>query len=196
MSARHSRRCGSFVRQFRIKVFEKSVHVVMKDVFQVFWHICLLRQSPEYVPTRAWFIFSVITANVLCEVLVSLTVNAELDVLRGVTSSVVYMTTTAALVWLTLQLRTHVERFPATITALFGCDLIITASFALLRPIADLLNAGAVNALSLLFLIWTVSVAGFIMHRALHTYYVLGIGIALGIAIMSFALSQLAIGTA
>ena len=132
----------------------------------------------------------------LCEVLVSLTVNAELDVLRGVTSSVVYMTTTATLVWLTLQLRTHVERFPATITALFGCDLIITASFALLRPIADLLNAGAVNTLTLLFLIWTVSVAGFIMHRALHTYYVLGIGVALGIAIMSFALSQLAIGTA
>ncbi len=168
----------------------------MKAVFQVFWHICLLRQGPEYVPTRAWFMFSVIAANVLCEVLVSLTVNAELDVLRGVTSSVVYMTTTAALVWLTLQLRGHVERFPATITALFGCDLIITASFALLRPIADLLNAGAVNTLTLLFLIWTVSVAGFIMHRALHTYYVLGIGVALGIAIMSFALSRLAIGTA
>ncbi len=165
----------------------------MKAVFQVFWHICLLRQSPEYVPTRAWFIFSVITANVICEVLVSLTVNAELDVLRGVTSSVVYMTTTAALVWLTLQLRTHVERFPATITALFGCDLIITASFAVLRPMADLLNPDAVNTLSVLFLFWSLAVAGFIMQRALNTYYILGIGVAVGITIMSYALSQLSI---
>ncbi|MCZ6853214.1 MAG: hypothetical protein O7G86_04765 [Gammaproteobacteria bacterium] len=164
----------------------------MKAVFQVFWHICLLRQSPEYVPTRAWFISSVIIMNVLC----SLTVNTELDVLRAVTGSVVYMTTTAALVWLTLHLRMHVERFPAAITAWFGCDLIITASFALVRPIADLINPGAANTLSLLFLIWMVSVAGFIMHRALNTYYVLGIGVTLGIVIMSIALSQLAIGAA
>ena len=152
------------------------------------------RQRPEYVPTKTWFVASVIAANVLCEVLLSLTVNPELDVLRGVTGSVVYLTATAALVWLTLQLRTHIERFPATITALFGCDLIITASFAVLRPIADLLSPGAATTLFLIFLIWTVSVAGFIMHRALNTNYMLGIGVALGIAIMSLSLSQLAIG--
>ncbi|MCZ6640979.1 MAG: hypothetical protein O7F71_05350 [Gammaproteobacteria bacterium] len=166
----------------------------MKAVFQVFWHICLLRQSPEYVPTRAWFIVTIIAANVFCEMLLSLTINAELDVLRAVTGSVVYLSSTAALVWLALQLRTHVERFTATITALFGCDLIITVSFALLRPLADLLYSGAANTLFPLFLIWTVSVAGFILHRALNTHYILGIGVALGIAIMSVALSQLSIG--
>ena len=167
----------------------------MKAVFQAFWHICLLRQGPEYVPTRTWFVFSVVAANVLCEVLVSLTVNTELDLLPRVTSSVVYLSTTAALVWLSLQLRELIERFAATITALFGCDLIITVSFALLRPLAELFNPEAANPLFLVFLIWTVAVAGFIMHRALNTNYILGIGVALGIAIMSVALSQLAIGT-
>ena len=167
----------------------------MKAVFQVFWHICLLRQSPQYVPTKTWFIFSVITANVLCEVLLSRTVDVEIDMLRVVTGSVVYMTTITALVWLSLQLRTHIERFPATITALLGCDLIFTASFALLRPIADLINPGTSSTLLLLFLIWRVSVSGFIMHRALNTHYILGIGVWLGIAIMSLALSRLAIGT-
>ena len=63
-----------------------------------------------------------------------------------------------------------------------------------MRPLADLLYPGAANTLFPLFLIWTVSVAGFILHRALNTHYILGIGIALGIAIMSVALSQLSIG--
>ena len=166
----------------------------MKAVFVVFWDICLLRQSPEYVPTRTWFIFSIIGANVLCEVMLSLTINDDINLLRGLTGSVVYLTTTSALVWLILQLRELIERFSATITALFGCDLIITASFAVLRPLADLLNPGAANTLFLLFLIWTISVAGFIMHKALNTSYLLGIGAALTIAIMSVTLSQLSIG--
>ena len=166
----------------------------MKAVFQVFWHICLLRQSPEYVPTKTWFVLSIIGANVMCEVLLSIAINDEIDVLRGMTGSVVYLTTTAALVWLTLQLRELVERFSATITALLGCDLIITASYAVLRPLADLLYSGAASTLFLLFLIWTISVAGYIMHRALNTTYLLGIGVALGIAIMSVTVSRLSIG--
>ena len=48
--------------------------------------------------------------------------------------------------------------------------------------------------LFLLFVAWSVSVAGFILHRALQVPLALGIVVALGMSVLSLALSQLAIG--
>lgn len=165
----------------------------MKAVFQLFWQICRLKQSPEFVPTAGWFVAVVIIANLICSLLVSMTADAELTPLTAATSIVVGQTTTAALTWIALNLRELGDRFLATITALFGCDLIITASFALVLPLTSLLP-GMAALVFLLFLVWSISVAGFILHRALKTHLAVGIMVALGMSVMSVALSQLAIG--
>ena len=165
----------------------------MKAVFQLFWQICRLKQSPEFVPTQDWFVAVVIIANLFCSLLVSMTVDTELTLLKAATSIVVGQTTTAALTWMALNLRELGNRFLATITALFGCDLIITAAFALVQPLTSLLPAMA-TLVFLLFLVWSVSVAGFILHRSLKVHLAVGIMVALGMSVMSVALSQLAIG--
>jgi hypothetical protein len=166
---------------------------MMKAVLHLFWQICRLKQSPEFVPTQGWFVTVVIVANLLCSLLVSMSAETELTLLMAATSIVVGQTTTAALTWIALNLREVGNRFVATITALFGCDLIITATFALVLPVTSLVPA--ISALIfLLFLLWSVSVAGFILHRALKVHLAVGIVVALGISIMSVALSQLAIG--
>jgi hypothetical protein len=113
--------------------------------------------------------------------------------LTAATSIVVGQTTTAALTWIALNLRELGNRFIATITALFGCDLIITAAFALVLPITSLMP-GIAALVFLLFLLWSVSVAGFILHRSLKVHIAIGIIVALGMSVMSVALSQLAIG--
>lgn len=165
----------------------------MKAVFHLFWQICRLKQSPEFVPTAGWFVAIVIIANLFCSLLVSLTNDAELTLLSAATSIVVNQTTTAALTWVALNLRELGNRFIATITALFGCDLIITAAFAVLLPLTKV--AVSITALLfLLFLTWSIAVAGFILHRSLKTNLTVGIMVALGISVMSVALSQLAIG--
>ncbi|MDH3641007.1 MAG: hypothetical protein OES38_02870 [Gammaproteobacteria bacterium] len=165
----------------------------MKAVFQLFWQICRLKQSPEFVPTASWFVAVVIIANLICSLLVSITADAELTPLTAATSIVVGQTTTAALTWIALNLRELGNRFLATITALFGCDLIITASFALVLPLTSVLP-GMAALVFLLFLVWSISVAGFILHRALKAHLAVGIMVALGMSVMSVALSQLAIG--
>ena len=165
----------------------------MKPVIQLFWQICLFKQSPEFVPTAGWFVAVVIVANMFCSVLATMTVDSELSLLSAATSIVVNQSSTAALTWIALNLRELESRFPTTITALFGCDLIITAAFALLLPLASV-SPATTTLLFLLFLPWSISVAGFILHRALKVHLALGIIVALGMSIMSVALSQLAIG--
>ncbi|MEZ5560689.1 MAG: hypothetical protein R3E86_19350 [Pseudomonadales bacterium] len=166
----------------------------MKALLDLFWQICLLRRTPAHVPTMPWFVAAVIAANLTCSALLSTALNAEIPLLTVLTSIVVGQTTTAGLAWLLLNFSGRADRFLTTITALFGCDLIITACFALLVPVAGLLGAAG-NALLLLgFLIWSVAVAGFILHRALEVRLGAGIAIGLGVSLASVMLGQLAIG--
>lgn len=166
----------------------------MKPILNLFWQICLLRQSPAYVPTYGWFVALVVVTNVVCSTLVSASLDAEFDLIATLTSILVSQTTIAALVMLALMFKNLGQRFVTTITAIFGCDLLITACFALVLPMTALLGEGAVNLAVLAFLIWSVAVAGFILHRALQTQLAIGIGVAMGISLMGVIVGQVATG--
>ena len=43
----------------------------MKVVLQLFWRLCLFRQSPAHVPSESWFVTTVVVANLLTSVLIS-----------------------------------------------------------------------------------------------------------------------------
>jgi hypothetical protein len=177
----------------------------MKPILLLFWHICRLKQSPEHVPTHTWFVLLVIIANLVGSLIVSGVVNVEfsepgdaneagqgLPLLATATGIVVGQTTTAVLTWLILQMRELGDRFFATITAMFGCDLLITACFGALLPLLSLIPS-ARALVFLLFLIWSISVMGFILHRSLQVQLAVGIMIAVGISIMGLAMSEVAI---
>lgn len=166
----------------------------MKPILNLFWQICLLRQSPAYVPTQGWFVALVVIANVICSTLVAASLNSGFELLRTLTSIIVGQTTTAALVMLALMFKSLGERFVTTVTAIFGCDLLITACFALVLPLAGLLGEAALSLALVVFLVWSVAVAGFILQRALSTSLPIGIGVAMGISLMSVTLSNVAIG--
>lgn len=166
----------------------------MKPIITLFWQICLLRQSPAYVPTSGPFVALVVGANLLCSVLVSLGLDDGVDLVRTATSIIVGQTATAVLVLLALTLKDFGNRFVTTVTAIFGCDLIITACFAVVLPVASLWGNAAISAVLIMFLVWSVAVAGFILHRALEVPLAIGIGVAMAISLMSVTFGQLAIG--
>jgi hypothetical protein len=166
----------------------------MKTVFQMFWRMCLLRQNPAHVPTQSWFVATVIVANLLTSIIVSFSIEQTATTLEISTRIVVGQATTAALIWLATFLREFPNRFAATLTALFGCDLIITACFGLLVPIVLPFGENALMVLTLAALVWSLSVTGFIVAQALSVQVSIGILLALGIAVLSTATSQLAIG--
>jgi len=168
----------------------------MKTVLNLFWQLCLLRQSPEYVPTRGWFIAAVVVGNLLGSVLLSIAIGSEQQTLSIVTGIVVGQATTAGLIWLALFLREHPKRLLATVTAYFGCDLIITACYGALIPLTSSLPEMALYVSYLTFLFWSVAVTGFILHRSLSVNMAIGITVALGIMVLSVATSQVSIGAA
>jgi hypothetical protein len=170
----------------------------MKAVFQTFWRICLFRQSPAHVPTQDWFVTSVVVANLLTSIVVSLSLSPSLDstiaALETATRVVVSLATWAALVWLATFLREHPDRFPGTITALFGCDLIITALFGLLAPVISSLGQNPLTILYLGLLVWSLAVAGFILSQALSIRMGPAVLMALGMTVLMEAAGQMATG--
>ncbi len=87
----------------------------MKAVFKLFWHICLMRQSPEYVPTYPWFVSLVIATNVIASIALAVTLGGTDAVLTAATSIIVSQSVTAVLVWLACTLREVPQRFTTAI---------------------------------------------------------------------------------
>jgi hypothetical protein len=162
----------------------------MRSIVHLFWQICLLRQSPAQVPSEGWFVAVVVIANLLCSLLVSLGYGGDADVITIANSIVVAQAVTALLVFLALSLRGLGARFVTTVTAWFGCDLIITACFGLVLPVTSVLGPFVLSMVFLVFLIWSVAVSGFILHRALEVQLAIGIGVAMGISLLSAMVAQ------
>jgi len=166
----------------------------MRAVIRIFWQICLLRGGPQHVPTQPWFVASVVLASLSLVALITRFYDGQSTTLHIVTRTVVYHSASAFLLWLALYLRELSNRFPASLTALFGCNLITFAVVSAIIPAAQLLGEGALALLMLIYLVWSTSVAGFILHRALDVALGIGIGLAIGMSFLSLAISQVAAG--
>lgn len=167
----------------------------MKVLLQMFWRICLFRQSPADVPTENWFVATVVAANLLTSIVVSVAIDQTITTLEVVTRVVVGQAAYASLLWLATYLREFPNRFPATLTALFGCDLLITAAFGLLVPLlTKFLNESALSVVSLAFMLWSLAVAGYILSQALAVRLGIGILIAVGMTVFTVSAGFAAIG--
>ncbi|MDP6376650.1 MAG: hypothetical protein QF921_11625 [Pseudomonadales bacterium] len=161
----------------------------MKAVLNLFWQICLMRQGPEYVPTQPWFVGSVVCANLLGVLALSLATGEQTPLMIA-TYVVVTLCVTASLIYLACYLREVPSRFLAAFTAICGCDLIITVLFAMLLPVSGMLGQVGAAFLPLCFMLWSVTVVGFILHRALDTHLAVGIATAIGISLLSVSAGQ------
>ncbi len=168
--------------------------VFMKAVISLFWHICLLRQSPAYVPTESWFIAVIIVANLLTSFIVSLSGGAELTAIELATLIVVSQAAFACLVWLACYLREVVNRFAGTLAALFGCDLLLTVLFGVVTPIVMAIFAQAAPVLEWTYALWSLAVTGYILTQALNVRVAVGLLLALGMTVLKVAVAFSAIG--
>jgi hypothetical protein len=166
----------------------------MRSLLLVFANLCLLRRGPEQVPTQTWFVISVVLADLGLSFLVSLRVSGALPPLPLATSLTVSMATTALITWILLRVRGFAPRFPATIAAIFGCDLLFTmllAGVALASVGAFTTTAKGIVAI---VGIWAIAVNGFILHRAMQVGLASGIAYAFAMAVVALIASTLAIG--
>lgn len=169
----------------------------MKVVLQMFWRICLLRQSPAHVPSESWFVTTVVVANLLTSMLVSSLIAREANesLLSISTLVLVNQAAYAGLLWLATYLREMPDRFTTTLTAIFGCDLIITALYGLVDvAILTALDDRLQLAVQLGYGIWGLVISGYILSKSLNVHLGIGVLLALGISMLSGAAGYTAIG--
>lgn len=151
-----------------------------------------MRESPERVPAQNALVHITLVAKLLVVVGVTeiLDLNVQESALELVTQVVVSAAVTVALVALFLQLRNLPNRLSPTVAALFGSDLIMWALFALTLA---LLNSLSINPalVSQLFSLWSMVVAGFIMHKAMDTSFLIGFGAGMFILLISVSMAAL-----
>ena len=165
----------------------------MTSVLKLFLGICVLRNGPESVPTQTWFLMALVAANVASAVILFGAIEPRLSAALAVNVALIGITTTAAFTWFVLYVR-HLEgRFPATLAATLGTQLIIGTAMWIGVNIfgADMPSGG-----SIIFLAWAVVVAGFILHRALGCKLWVGVALALGIRAVGEIITVAALGSA
>jgi ABC-type molybdate transport system permease subunit len=85
-------------------------------------------------------------------------------------------------------------RLSQTLTAYFGCDLLLNVFVAIAISLSKLAGVDLLNNIALIILVWSVAVFGFILSRALEVHMILGSVLALVLIILTFSISQIAIG--
>ena len=168
----------------------------MTAVLKLLFGICLLRNGPESVPTQAWFLVALVAANLALAVFLLGAVPPGLSAGLAVNVALIGITTTAALTWFALYVRNLEPRFPATLGATLGTQLIIGAAMWIGVNIVGAEGAEIVGGGAIVFLVWAVVVAGFILHRALGCKLWVGILLALGIRAVGEIITMAALGAA
>ncbi|MBV1881622.1 MAG: hypothetical protein KUG82_08315 [Pseudomonadales bacterium] len=155
----------------------------MKSILVLFWDINLFKRGPEDVPAHSVLLISVVTIFVVFNSVASWFL-LDTNLLHSLMSSVMVLMVFVASLWLGLQLKGGLNRFPQSVAALLGQDLVISC---LSMPVLVMLVAkeaeGSVpqagSILLLLFYVWDLAVKGFIYRKALDV----GPGLALMLAV-------------
>ena len=147
----------------------------MTAVLRLFWNICLLRDGPEAVPTHTWFLVSLIVAELAMGVVLSAVMYPALSLALWLNLALINLAVTASIAWFALYLRNFEPRFPATLGAILGTEVLIDA--------VGTLALGATSGVAELttkwiLLLWSVAVVGFILQRSLATRLWIGISLS------------------
>ena len=153
----------------------------MTAVLRLFWNICLLRDGPETVPTHTWFLVSLIAAELAMGVVLSAVMYPDLSLPLWLNLAAINLAVTASIAWFALYLRNCEQRFPATLGAILGTEVLIDAVGSLALGAT---SGTAEVTTRWILLLWSVAVVGFILHRALATRLWVG-------TLLSFAIGLL-----
>ena len=181
----------------------------MLAIVSVFWRICLFKTGPDVIPGNNFLLGMLVVLNIaviwtgtmllqaIAPISPEITNQMNEREIEAMTSSTLIMVralitvmATIALTWTILSLAGHSNRAAKVLSAIFGCDTLLTiltvAIATLTEPLVPTLTQFAIFG----FFVWTLTIVGFIFHRALEISYGFGILTALFVMTFSFAISQ------
>ena len=172
--------------------FPDTTRVPMRAVLLMFCNLCLLRHGPEIVPTHPWFVVAIVLSYAAVELYLAIHVGGNASLMAMCTYLLVSMAATASLTWFALYLRQLEGRFPATITALFGSSLLLSALLAVMMQFTGAVESLATRSLAIVIGMWTMIVWGFMLHRSMNVSWATGMVLSVGTILLSVALGNVA----
>jgi len=155
-------------------------------LIRTLFDIALLRKGPESIPrSGVLLLMSLVLWVVAAVAFTSLIENADgADVRRELLNFVLAMSCYYAV----LVSSGHSERILQTLTALIGCGALMALCFtAALVSIGQLAGQAFISMLAILYLIWSMSVEGHIIARAIDRVFYIGVLIAFAIFVFQYA---------
>ncbi len=135
----------------------------------------------------------VTTANVVLSLVVSTSIGTQ-PAATVATTILTSLAAQALIVYGLLALVGKPARLTQTLTAYFGCDLllnlVIGASIALMR----LLSVDFMTTLALVIFFWSILIFGHILRRAMEVHLAMAIALAFLLTLVTVALGQLVVG--
>jgi hypothetical protein len=159
----------------------------MTAILSMYWNICLLKQGPQYVPSQAMFLIMLVTVNLLATTILQLSFIETETPLSVFSFMLVSLAISCILVWAALHLKKQLNRFPQTISAMVGCDLLLTflGSFIIAISSTGSPKDQLTQGIAVLFAIWTFAVWGYVLHHALNISVLQGISLSMAIVFIS-----------
>ena len=159
----------------------------MTALLSMYWNICLLKRGPQYVPTQSLFLILLVTTNLLASTILQLSFVESETGLSVFSFTVVNLAVTCSMVWAALHFKKLLNRFPQTLSAMLGCDLLLTllGSIAIAFSSTGSPNDQLTQGVAVLFAIWSFAVWGYVLHHALNISVLQGISLSMAIVFTS-----------
>ena len=164
----------------------------MQSIVALFWRIATFRSGPEAIPFSTFLATTLVVINILSATIFQ-QVFDDVTLLRSLTTAIVSLAATAALVWSLMWVIGKKERYTQTFTALVGTDLLITIVQAVLFPLSQLTTAAVTTLVAAVTVFWTIGVFGYIFHKALDVHIAIGVATALFLLLLSVSITQTAV---
>ena len=166
---------------------------LMLYIFSMFWRIAQLKSGPENLPSSSFLLLIVTGTNILLSLAVSMSIGTQ-PVGTVATTILTNLAAQALIIYGLLVLVGKPARLTQTLTAYFGCDLLLNifigASIALMR----LLSVDFMTTLALLIFFWSILIFGHILRKAMEVHFAMAVALAFLLTLVTVALGQLAVG--
>lgn len=162
----------------------------MQQILAYFWHVCLLKEGPERLPT-SWFVLGLTFVVYMTLALTSLVVtrSGDMTTLQMLGSAVSGVLIEGVVLIALLAFKDVLPRFQATMAALLGANAVILVLMLPLQMLLIQLEQSPVRVLlEVAFFasfLWWLAIAGFILHRAANVSVLQGAAIMFGVEILA-----------
>jgi hypothetical protein len=154
-----------------------------------FWQMCLLKSGPEQAPVSMGFIGFISAVYVTCSTVLLTISSSGNQVSKAVQLVILGIVIQMSCIWLLLAFKRVSNRFRATLVAFLGTNsllVLFTIPLSLLLIVVENQTMIlSIEATYWMLIFWWLTIAGFILHKAMNVNLMLGITLAFTIELLS-----------